>query len=597
MATTEPTAPTDAVAATALDLEELVALARRFADRKLFDEALELFQLSLRLDPRNLGIRLSIARLRKLQRLAKRREARDPTEAVRDEIRRKSIDAAHFVGLAWIYAEKGEEFRALECLEIARAKDGVAPANHKLAGRIHYRLQDYDTAAEHLRKALRYNPFDREGAELLGQVEYERKQFQEAISATIDAFLLLPSTDEERAIRLRRRIRTLRHLLGWQSSQVVALFREREEVLHIAFDRLEWRRERFRDPEGLIESGAATPAELGGRLQLAARLRRSDSWAHLTDEQVFKLSGVAVEEVHEPGTLVFANNSEGSDLYDIEEGEISIQRPTAYGTFPLALLKPGALFGEVNFISRGVRSGDAAVLKPTRLIRFDGNKLAGLGDAWAEFGVQLYWGLWHALAGKLRATNEQLKTFFSSDQQPENFLRLRRGRSEATGAFQVGPDDKLRVFQEQGLSGKELTTLATFSRELRFESGASLFEEGDEGHEMYVVLEGQVLISKYIPGAGEEALAILDRGDFFGEMSLIDGELRSADARAHGGPLTVLALDQGTIQEMLALDPQASLDFLKLLCRLIAKRLREIDEKVVGWRILSGERNAPAVTA
>jgi CRP/FNR family transcriptional regulator, cyclic AMP receptor protein len=578
------------------DLEELIALARRFADRKLYDEALELFQLALRLDPRNLGIRLSLARLRKLQKLqTRRREGKDAAEATRDELRRNSIDASHFVGLAWLYAEKGEEFRALECLEIARAKDAIAPANYKLAGRIHYRLQDYDTAAEHLRRALRFNPFDREGAELLGQVEYERKQFADAMAATIDAFLLLPSTDEERAIRLRRRIRTLRQLLGWQSQQVVALFREREEALHIAFDRLEWRRERFRGAEALAEIAGNLPAaEMGGRLSISARLRKADAWNHLTDEQVFKLSAVVVEENHEPGTLVFSNNSEGCDLYWLEEGEISIQRPTPYGTFPLALLKPGSLFGEVNFISRGVRSGDAAALKATRLLRFDGLRLAELGDSWAEFGVQLYWGLWHALAGKLRATNEQLKSFFAPGEQPENFLRLRRGRGAIAGAAAVAPEDKLRVFQEQGLSGKELTTLATFSRELHFEPGSALFEEGDEGHEMYVVLEGRVLISKYIPGAGEEALAILERGDFFGEMSLIDGELRSADARCHGGPLTVLAIDQGTIQEMLALDPQASLDFLKLLCRLISKRLREIDEKVIGWRILSGERNQSA---
>ena len=589
------TEPQPTTAATP-DLEELIALARRFADRKLFDEAIELFQLALRLDPKNLGIRLSLARLRKLQKLQiRRRDAKDAAETARDEMRRNSIDAAHFVGLAWLYAEKGEEFRALECLEIARAKDSIAPANYKLAGRIHYRLQDYDTAAEHLRKALRFNPFDREGAELLGQVEYERKQFVDAMAATIDAFLLLPTTDEERAIRLRRRIRTLRQLLGWQSQQVVALFRDREEALHIAFDRLEWRRERFRGAEGLAEIAGAVPAaELGGRLSISARLRKADAWNHLTDEQVFKLSGVVVEESHEPGTLVFANNSEGCDLYWLEEGEISIQRPTPYGTFPLALLKPGSLFGEINFISRGVRSGDAAALKSSRLLRFDGQRLADLAESWAEFGVQLYWGLWHALAGKLRATNEQLKSFFSAGEQPENFLRLRRGRGAAIDAVAVAPEDKLRVFQEQGLSGKELTTLATFSRELHFEPGSALFEEGDEGHEMYVVMEGNVLISKYIPGAGEEALAILERGDFFGEMSLIDGELRSADARAHGGPLTVLALDQGTIQEMLALDPQASLDFLKLLCRLIAKRLREIDEKVIGWRILSGERNQSA---
>jgi CRP-like cAMP-binding protein len=106
---------------------------------------------------------------------------------------------------------------------------------------------------------------------------------------------------------------------------------------------------------------------------------------------------------------------------------------------------------------------------------------------------------------------------------------------------------------------------------------------------MYVVLEGRARISKFIAGGGEEALAILDRGDFFGEMSLIDGEPRSADARAHGGPLTVLALDQPTVQEVLAMDSQASLEFLQLLCRLISHRLREIDEKVIGWRILSGD--------
>jgi CRP-like cAMP-binding protein len=134
-------------------------------------------------------------------------------------------------------------------------------------------------------------------------------------------------------------------------------------------------------------------------------------------------------------------------------------------------------------------------------------------------------------------------------------------------------------------------TLATFSREKKFAAGASLFQEGDEGSEMYVVLEGRTMISKYIPGAGEEALAILERGDFFGEMSLIDGEPRSADARAHGGPLTVLALDQATVREVMAMDPHAALEFLQLLCRLVANRLREIDEKVIGWKIMSGERN------
>jgi hypothetical protein len=42
------------------------------------------------------------------------------------------------------------------------------------------------------------------------------------------------------------------------------------------------------------------------------------------------------------------------------------------------------------------------------------------------------------------------------------------------------------------------------------------------------------------------------------------------------------------VREILSLDPRAALDFLQLLCRLVAQRLGEIDEKVIGWRILSG---------
>ncbi|HMB51880.1 MAG TPA: cyclic nucleotide-binding domain-containing protein, partial [Thermoanaerobaculia bacterium] len=184
-----------------------------------------------------------------------------------------------------------------------------------------------------------------------------------------------------------------------------------------------------------------------------------------------------------------------------------------------------------------------------------------------------------------------LQSFFDPGALPENFLRLRRSQRALSDAVKVASDDKVRLFREQGLSKKELVTLATFSKERSFPEGSYVFQEGDEGKEMYVIVEGRAMICKYIPGGGEEALAILDRGDFFGEMALLDGEPRSADARAYGGKLTVLALDQSTVREVLSLDAEAALEFLRLLCRLLADRLREIDEKVIGWRILAGPQS------
>jgi CRP/FNR family transcriptional regulator, cyclic AMP receptor protein len=579
------------------DVDDLTDLARRFSERGQYEQAAELLLLALRLDPRSLSVKLGLAEVRKLQSRQRGGGSRSFRDMLREGFRRNAIDAAHFLGLAHLYAEKGEHARAIECVEIAKAKDLANPSHHKLHGRILFRRKDFDGAVEEFSRALRLNPFDREIAESLGRAEYERKQFEASLGATVHAFLLLHDGDDEGTRRLKRRIQTLKQILGWGNRELAQVFRERQELVHTAFDRLEWHRERFREQGGLPGAGSllATPAaraeKAGGQIGLAARLRRIKLWSHLSDEQIFRLTRVVAEEEREPGDLIFGHRTQGRDVYVLEQGEMVSQRPTSYGTFVLGALAAGTLFGEASYITGHERSSDVVAANPCQLFRLDAERLDALVEGSPELGVQLFWSFWHSLARKLRATNDQLKGFFAEDSQPENFLRLRKQPAAGAAAVKVEPSDKIRLFREQGLSRRELMTLATFSKEKHFAAGASLFQEGDEGAEMYVVLDGRAMISKFIPGAGEEALAILERGDFFGEMSLIDGEPRSADARAYGGTLTVLALDQATVREVLSLDPHAALEFLQLLCRLVANRLREIDEKVVGWRIISGERN------
>jgi CRP-like cAMP-binding protein/Tfp pilus assembly protein PilF len=589
----DPQSPT-----TSQEVRELTDLARRFSESGRYEEAADLLLLALRVEPKNLSVKLALAEIRKLQQQYKGTSSRSLRDILREGFRRNAIDAAHFLGLAHLYAEKGENARAIECIEVSKAKDLANPANHKLHGKLLFRRRDFDGAAEEFGRALRYNPFDRETAESLGRAEYERKRFEPALGATVHAFLLLNDGDEEGVRRLRRRIQTLKQILGWGNRELSRVFKERQELVHTAFDRLEWHRERFLEQGGLpgahIPITAPPPKrrDVGGQLEIASRLRRIKPLAHFSDEQIFRLTQVVREEVHDIGSLIFSHRAEGRDLYMLERGEITVQRTTSYGTFALGVVEPGDFFGEASFITGQERSSDALAAAPSLIFRLDAAALDGLMESSAELGVQVYWTLWHSLARKLRATNEQLKSFFSEESMPESFLRLRKQTAGGGSAsVRVAESDKIRLFREQGLSRRELMTLATFSHEKRFNAGASLFQEGDEGNEMYIILEGRVMISKYIPGAGEEALAILERGDFFGEMSLIDGEPRSADARAHAGPLTVLALDQGTVREVLAMDPHAALEFLQLLCRLVANRLREIDEKVIGWRIMSGERN------
>jgi CRP-like cAMP-binding protein len=115
-----------------------------------------------------------------------------------------------------------------------------------------------------------------------------------------------------------------------------------------------------------------------------------------------------------------------------------------------------------------------------------------------------------------------------------------------------------------------------------------IFREGESAHEMYVVLEGRVMISKFIPGAGEEALAFIERGGYFGEMALIDNAPRSADAKAHSDGAVVLAIPREVLEGILDINKVSSLRLLNVLCNLVAGRLREIDDKVITWFILAG---------
>ncbi len=573
-----------------VDLELLTSLARRFADRDMYDEADELFQLALRFAPNNMGIQLNLAEVRKHRRASLGHTTRDAEEAVREQLKRDAIDSAHFFGLAALYEERGKDVLAAECLEIAALKELANPYIHKLAGKLLFRDKRYDEARRELLQAQRYNPFDREIVDLLGRVEYEREHYPEALEATIDAFLLLRDDDRESARHLKKRIRTLKAIRKISSADLVGLFHQRREKLQMAFERLELQRERLvRDQEATREvavAGQNRPES--GRLDLAGRLRRLEVWSHLDDEQVFQLTRAAREEHFEAGERIFGFGDKGGDIYLLEKGRVKILRPTSYGDFPLGSLAAGSIFGEVNFILPGERNGDAVAAADCRGIRLDGTRLEAVLEEQPALGVSVYWSFWHGLAQKLRGANEQLRTFFAADAGSDTLHGLRQDRRVEAGAVDVASGDKIELLREQGLSGAELETLANFSNVKRYPGGTFLFHEGDEGHEMYVVLEGQVMISKFIPGGGEEALAILDRGDFFGEMSLIDGEPRSADAKAFGGPVTVVTFDDETLNEIMAMDAGAARDFMLLLCRLICKRLREIDEKITGWRIMAG---------
>ena len=83
------------------------------------------------------------------------------------------------------------------------------------------------------------------------------------------------------------------------------------------------------------------------------------------------------------------------------------------------------------------------------------------------------------------------------------------------------------------LDDEELTQVLLVALVKRYSSGARILEEEQSGGQLHVIREGQVRISKTVPGLGEEALTILGPGEFFGEVEFFDGSPASARLRPH----------------------------------------------------------------
>ena len=97
--------------------------------------------------------------------------------------------------------------------------------------------------------------------------------------------------------------------------------------------------------------------------------------------------------------------------------------------------------------------------------------------------------------------------------------------------------------------------------------GDVIFMEGDDSREMYVVVEGEVVVSKK-SSKGEVTLATMKKGDFVGEMSLLESLPRSATARAKG-TTKLLAIHPGGFLLKIRRDPTFAFEMLQSLSRRI----------------------------
>ena len=123
------------------------------------------------------------------------------------------------------------------------------------------------------------------------------------------------------------------------------------------------------------------------------------------------------------------------------------------------------------------------------------------------------------------------------------------------------------------LDDREIDAIADASANRRLQRGDVLFTEGDEPGELFVVVNGRIAIANKSIDGRESMMALMERGDLFGEMPLFDGLARSAEARALE-PSEVIAIPYEPVRDLYEERPQ----LLWRVVALLAGRLRTTDE-------------------
>lgn len=153
------------------------------------------------------------------------------------------------------------------------------------------------------------------------------------------------------------------------------------------------------------------------------------------------------------------------------------------------------------------------------------------------------------------------------------------------------PDHLLSKFRDQvelfsSFTNEEiLTVLKISSDKLTLSQDEIVFREGSPGNKMYVILAGEVVISRSLGLEGEEELARLNHGQVFGEMGLIDAAPRSARATVGKDNTILLVLSDSSLR---SLEGELIYKFYRNFSSLLARRLRAANEQTT--RLAASER-------
>ncbi len=144
----------------------------------------------------------------------------------------------------------------------------------------------------------------------------------------------------------------------------------------------------------------------------------------------------------------------------------------------------------------------------------------------------------------------------------------------------VKKEDLSGIALFEGFGAGELEKMAGYLSLKQYSKDEMIFNENAGGSMLYVVLDGAISINHLIREGEVQNLAILKKGEFFGEISLLDGKPHSAAAVALRDS-TVFTLTKEKFELLLKKDSAAGYQLLHCISTALCRLLRQMDEKFI----------------
>ncbi|OGT81311.1 MAG: hypothetical protein A3H91_04770 [Gammaproteobacteria bacterium RIFCSPLOWO2_02_FULL_61_13] len=282
------------------------------------------------------------------------------------------------------------------------------------------------------------------------------------------------------------------------------------------------------------------PAEgAGGRMSVIQRvtaLKRTAIFADVPEEVLSEFAPEAIERSFSAGADIIREGEIGSTLSVVVAGKVRIHS----WQLTLAELGEGGVFGELSALSPEPRSANVNAVEETRILELSAAAVERMIATRGE-----------AAEGIIRVLCQRIQTSITEKTYHE------------TGSFRVQPPatpsarptrmllelekvvwlKKVEIFHT--LSDTILLHLARLATEQWLDKGDTLFEKGDMGTAMYVIVEGEIAVHD-----DGKLIATLRPGEILGELALLTSEVRSSSISAKT-PARLLKITQSVVQELM----------------------------------------------